>query len=132
MILPGRRSLHLREHRVESLRYDVELLEGENGKILAEMVLEFHPRYREKAASFFTFLRLFEERYASNDDRGYAMVENKIIRTFRLDARQDLEKVAIYVCMINNLLKGYLTGEYTDRCLELEYLCYIKEGVHQI
>jgi hypothetical protein len=130
--LPGQSVLLIGGKSGDGLSYEIELWVGKDRQIKGEIRAHFECFSNElkgRVVPFFGFIKLLERQYLAGRAVGYGSREDVFCRTFVLKSEEDLPKVGVYIGMIDRLLKGYLSGIYTDRELEREFLMYLQEGM---
>lgn len=124
-----------------TVRYSVQLYR-EPGAAIGELTVNFRTQSTSlltAMAKFFVFWKRLEDNYISNyyepGALRYELSESKFVRTIALPAGknyrdEDLGKaISSYVTMFDELMKGYLTGKYTERELERRYVSYLNSGI---
>lgn len=125
-----------------TIRYSVELFP--DNKILGELRVTFRTQSGELLMEITHFLKLWmqlEEHYISkfdlNNDIKYAIEQGRFRRTIMypkniaLHNSDELSRaIADYLQMFDEILKGYLNGEYnTDGDVEHRYINYFQSGL---
>jgi hypothetical protein len=125
-----------------TIRYSVELFSDD--KSLGELRVTFRTQSAELLMEITHFLKLWmqlEEHYISkfdfNNSISYALEQGRFKRTLMypknssLHNRDELSKaIADYIQMLDEILKGYLNGEYnSDADIEYRYLNYLQSGL---
>lgn len=134
LYLPGQSVLLVGGKKGLGHCYEIELFEAE-AQIRGEIRVHgehFSPELKIRLEAFFGFLKLLENRYAQGYPIRYGRHGEAFTRSFFIEKWQRTEQVGVYIGMLDRMLKGYLTGIYTDKDLEQEYLQYRKEGMAEI
>ena len=131
LYLPGHSVLLIGGRSLHGLCYEVELSERDH-RLEGEMRIHseyFSEELKRRLVPFFGFIKLLESRYLAGRSIRYGQVGDVYTRSFFLEKNESLLQVGNYLGMIDRLLKGYLSGIYSERELEQEYLLYLKEGM---
>ena len=109
---------------------------------IGELTVNFRsqsPALLSAMASFFILWKRMEEAYISEYYEPGALVyelsDSKFVRTIALPrgrryTEQELGKaISSYVTMFDELMKGFLSGKYTERELERRYVSYLNSGI---
>lgn len=83
---------------------------------------------KQRSESFASIIKIIEGRYLPWQVR-YGSGAGAFIRFFKLSDEGNLDLISDYIGMIDRLFKGYLTGVYSDKDLEEEYLQYMHDGL---
>ncbi len=124
-----------------TVRYVVQLY-----RVPDEAIGELTVNFRSQSASllsamakFFMLWKRLEDAYIAEyyapGALRYELSDSKFVRTIALPqgrsyADEDLGKsISSYVTMFDELMKGFLSGKYTERELERRYVSYLNNGV---
>ncbi len=125
-----------------TIRYSVELFSDNNS--LGELRVTFRTQSAELLMEITHFLKLWiqlEEHYISkfdiDDSISYALEQGRFRRTLMYPKNSSLHNsdevsraIADYIQMFDEILKGYLNGEYnSDADIEYRYLSYLQRGL---
>lgn len=125
-----------------TIRYSVELFS--DNKSLGELRVTFRTQSAELLMEITHFLSLWmqlEDNYVSKFDLyggiSYLLEQGRFKRTLMYPKNSSLHNseevskaIADYIQMFDEILKGYLNGEYnTDTDVEYRYLNYLKSGM---
>lgn len=123
-----------------TIKYAMQLYRVPNGAI-GELTVAFRTQSRELLAAMAEFFRLWTrlesayiaQHYPENAIR-YGLYDGKFVRSIALPRDRDYtgaelgEAISDYVRMLDELLKGYVSGKYSARELEARYVMYLKRG----
>ncbi len=123
-----------------TIKYEVELFRTPHGDI-GELAVVFRTQSAEllrAVESFFSLWKRLEDVYAAPRMNGrharYALYDGKLVRSISLpeDGNTSNESISgaisAYITMLDELMKGYLSGKYDARELESGYLKYLAAG----
>ena len=124
-----------------TVRYVVQLARVP-GKAIGELTVNFRsqsPSLLSAMARFFAFWKRLEDAYiAEYYEPGalqYTLSESKFTRTIALPRGKSYKEedlgtaISSYVTMFDELMKGFLSGKYTEREIERRYVAYLNSGV---
>ena len=124
-----------------TVRYVVQL-NRVPGKTLGELTVNFRSQSASLLsvmAKFFMLWKRMEDAYISEyyepGALAYQLSDSKFVRTIALPRgksyrEEDLGKaISSYVTMFDELMKGFLSGKYTERELERRYVAYLNSGI---
>ncbi len=124
-----------------TVRYVVQLYRTP-ASALGELTVNFRsqsPALLSAMASFFMLWKRMEDAYIAEyyepGSLSYQLSDSKFVRTIALPrgkrySQEDLGKaISSYVTMFDELMKGFLSGKYTERELERRYVSYLNSGV---
>ena len=124
-----------------TVRYVVQLYRVPDSA-LGELTVNFRSQSASllsAMAKFFIFWKRLEDAYiAEYYEPGalrYELSDSRFVRTIavpkgRTYREEDLGKaISSYVTMFDELMKGFLSGKYTERELERRYVSYLNSGV---
>lgn len=119
-----------------TVKYEVELFRSADGSMGALTVL-FRTQSAALIGGMTEFFRLWvrtEEQYLlplSGSRPEYALYEGKFIRSIARPERsctsEELaEAISEYIKLFDKLMKGYLSGQYSERDVEIAYFSYLR------
>ena len=123
-----------------TVRYVVQL-NRVPGKSIGDLTVNFRsqsPALLSAMARFFAFWKRLEDAYiAEHYEPGalqYTLSESKFVRTIALPSGRSYKDtdlgaaISAYVTMFDELMKGFLSGKYTEREIERRYVAYLNSG----
>ncbi len=123
-----------------TVRYVVQL-NRVPGKSIGDLTVNFRsqsPALLSAMARFFAFWKRLEDAYiAEYYEPGalqYTLSESKFVRTIALPSGRSYKDtdlgaaISAYVTMFDDLMKGFLSGKYTEREIERRYVTYLNSG----
>ena len=123
-----------------TVRYVVQL-NRVPGKSIGDLTVNFRsqsPALLSAMARFFAFWKRLEDAYiAEYYEPGalqYTLSESKFVRTIALPSGRSYKDtdlgaaISAYVTMFDDLMKGFLSGKYTEREIERRYVAYLNSG----
>ena len=124
-----------------TVRYTVQLYRVPQ-EALGELTVNFRSQSAallSAMAKFFMLWKRLEDAYIAEyygaGALRYELSDSKFIRTIAIPdvksySEEDLGKaISSYVTMFDELMKGFLSGKYTERELEKRYVAYLNSGV---
>ncbi len=124
-----------------TVRYVVQLYRTP-GSAVGELTVNFRsqsPALLSAMASFFMFWKRMEDAYiAEYYEPGalvYELSDSKFVRTIAMPrgrkySSEELGRaISSYVTMFDELMKGFLSGKYTERELERRYVSCLNNGI---
>ncbi len=124
-----------------TVRYQVQLYRNP-GDAFGELTVNFRSQSQSlltAMANFFLLWKRLEDAYISEyypqGTLQYQMGDGRFIRTLALPKSRNIgevdlgQEISSYISMFDELMKGYLSGKYTDRDLERRYVSYLNSGV---
>lgn len=135
----------LRYHYRPTIRYEVEM-ERTPTRTIGQLKILFRTTSPDLLVELTRFFKLWMQleniylrQYFGDNTPRYAMEEGRFRRTFALpgeavyDDEQTGDAIGNYVATFDEMLKGYLAGEYSSaQEIENRYLAYLNSGVRLI
>ena len=124
-----------------TVKYQVQLYRNP-GTAFGELTVNFRSQSQSlltAMANFFLLWKRLEDAYIKEyypaGAISYQMGDGRFIRTLALPKSKDIRdadlgsEISSYISMFDELMKGYLSGKYTERDLERRYVAYLNEGI---
>lgn len=124
-----------------TIKYEVELYRVPKGTI-GELSVVFRTQseaLQQVLHTFFSYWKKLEDSYLAPNFTGtpakYRLEEGRFVRSISLSQNRDYtgeeigDAISAYITMFDEMLKGYVNGQYSPAALESRYVAYLNRGI---
>lgn len=121
-----------------TIKYEVSLYRVPDGGAIGELSVVFRTQSEALILAITEFFKLWtkiEKAYRNDTDIAYALYDGKFTRSIQVRSDKNYtneqvgDHISSYIQMFDKAVKGYVSGSYSARDVELMYLDYLGRGV---